>query len=37
MPSEHYMVVANLLLQAAEDDFPKVQEVRTAVKVSSLF
>ncbi|KAK3932512.1 putative DNA replication complex GINS protein PSF2 [Frankliniella fusca] len=32
MPSEHYMVVAQLLLSAVDDDIPRVEEIRMAVK-----
>ncbi|KAJ1530438.1 hypothetical protein ONE63_005344 [Megalurothrips usitatus] len=32
MPSEHYMVVAQLLLSAVHDDIPRVEEIRMAVK-----
>ncbi|XP_034251566.1 probable DNA replication complex GINS protein PSF2 [Thrips palmi] len=32
MPSEHYMVVAQLILSAVEDDIPRIEEIRMAVK-----
>lgn len=32
MPSEHYMVVAQLLLSAVDDDIPRIEEIRMAVK-----
>lgn len=32
MPSEHYMVLAKLLLGNASDDIPQADEVRTLIK-----
>ncbi|XP_063230128.1 probable DNA replication complex GINS protein PSF2 isoform X2 [Bacillus rossius redtenbacheri] len=32
MPSDHYMVQAHLLLQAAAEDMPRADDIRTALK-----
>jgi len=34
MPSEHYMIIAKLLLEACGQDIPNSHELRTVIKVS---
>ena len=33
MPSEHYLVIAQLVLSAAPEDIPNIQQIKTLIKV----
>lgn len=37
MPCEHYLIVTQLLLSSAPEDIPNAQQIKTLVKVSTVY